>query len=242
MKNILKCGAMRNRIIIWGIFVCFTFNIHVSNAQLIDNKINIYLGCHNGLFYGKSQIQDGSFIFPSFYSNLKYFKGASIKALYKGYENISFGLTLSKSLASDWDYLNDEFYSSSKVEMQSLAPTIQLHNKFSQHVFFNRCKFFLEISPTIGFSAFSTSNELFVIQSADNITAPTASNDFYYGFSGSTGFECALTQDLGVFISYSLQNNRIQSILYNDDHFTVSQLNIGILLKLFKDKRYLYRN
>ena len=233
---------MRNRIILWGILVCFTFNIHICNAQLIDNKLNIYLGCYNGLFHGKNQIQDGNFIFPSFYTNLNNFKGASIKALYKGYQNISFGLTLSKSFASDWDYENDEFYSASKVEMQSLATTIQLHNKFSHHGLFNRFKFFLEISPTIGFSTFSSSNELFAVQGTDNITTPTTSNDFYYGFNGSTGVEYAFTQDLGMFISYSLQYNRIQSILYNDDHFTVSQLNIGFLLKLFKDKRYLYRN
>lgn len=128
---------MRSRIKIWGILVCFAFNIHICNAQLIDNKLNIYFGCYNGLFLGKNQIQDGNFIFPAFYANLNNFKGASIKALYKGYQNLSYGLTLSQSFASDWTYENDEFYSISKVEMQSLAATIQLHNKFSNYGVFN---------------------------------------------------------------------------------------------------------
>lgn len=114
--------------------------------------------------------------------------------------------------------------------------------QFPGCILFNRCKLYLEISPTVGFSTFSSSNELFVILGTDNITTPTKSNDFYYGFNGSAGVECAFTQALGMFVSYSLQYNRVQSILYNDDHFTGSQLSIGFSLKLFKDKRYLYRN
>lgn len=233
---------MRNKIIIWGILTCLTFNIHISKGQFIDNKINIYIGCNNGIFHGDNQINEGSFMFPSFYSNLNNVTGASIKALYKGYQNISYGIALSQSFASGWNYENEEFYLGSKTEMQSLAATIQLHNKFSQHGLFNRCKFYLEISPMVGFSAFSSSNELFVVHGTDNITAPTTSNDFYYGFNGSTGIECAFNQALSMFISYAFQYNRIQSILYNDDHFTVSQLNVGFFIKLMKDKRYLYRN
>lgn len=242
MKNTLKCGFMRNRSIVLGALVCFTLNIHICKGQLIDNKINIYLSCFNGLFLGDNQLQDENFIFPAFYSNLNNIKGASIKALYKGHQNISYGITLSQSFASDWNYENEELYLGSKVEMQSLAATIQLHNKFSSHGIFNRCKFYLEISPTIGLSTLSSSNELFVVQGTDNIITPTKSNDFYYGFNGSTGIECAFNQAIGMFISYSFQYNRIQSILYNDDHFTATQLNVGFFIKLMKDKKYLYRN
>jgi hypothetical protein len=232
---------MRNRSIVLGALVCFTLNIHICKGQLIDNKINIYLSYFNGLFHGDNQIHDGNFVFPAFYGNLNNIKGASIKALYKGHQNISYGITLSQSFASDWNYINEEFYLDSKVEMQSLAATIQLHNKFSPHGIFNRFKFYLEISPTFGLSNFSSSNELFVVKGT-NITTPASSNDFYYGFNGSTGIECAFTQAIGMLISYSLRYNRVQSILYNDDHFTVSQLNVGFFIKLMKDKRYLYRN
>lgn len=242
MKYILKCGFMRNRSIVLGALVCFTLNIHICEGQLIDNKINIYLCLFNGLFHGDSKIKDGNFIYPAFYSNLNNIKGVSIKTLYKGYQNISYGITLSQSYASDWNYENEEFFSASKVEMQSLAATFQLHNKLSSRRIFSHCKIYLEISPTIGFSAFSSSNELYVVHETDKIPIPTTCNDFYYGFNGSTGIECAFTQTIGMLISYSLQYNRVQSILYSDDHYTVSQLNVGFFIKLKKDKRFFYRS
>jgi hypothetical protein len=241
-KNILIFGVMKNKIVFFSFVICFSFQILNCKAQFIDNKINISASYNIGVFHGDKQVHDRNFIFPAFYSNLSNIKVASIKALYKGHQNISYGITLSQSFASDWNYKNEEFYLDSKAEMQSLAATIQLHNKFSPHGIFNRCKFYLEISPTIGLSTFSSSNELFVVHGTDNITTPVTSNDFYYGFNGSTGIECAFTQAIGMLISYSLQYNRVQSILYSDDHFTASQLNVGFLIKLKKDKRYLYRN
>jgi hypothetical protein len=150
--------------------------------------------------------------------------------------------TNEKLLPGKTFYVRGYVQTENTTSYESLAATFQLHNKLSPRRIFSHCKIYLEISPTIGFSAFSSSNELYVVHETDKIPIPTTCNDFYYGFNGSTGIECAFTQAIGMLISYSLQYNRVQSILYSDDHFTVSQLNVGFFIKLKKDKRFFYRS
>jgi hypothetical protein len=233
---------MKNRILFFSLIICL-FQIHRCNAQLIDNKINIYAGYYAGVFHGEKLIQKGNFKFPSFYNNLNNINGLCVKFLYHGSQYLSYGMDISISNASKWNHDNNDFYLESQVNMQSLALPIQLHNKYSQHGFFNRFKVHMEFSPIIGLSSFSSSKELFDILGIEaKITTPTVSSDIYYGFSGSTGMEYAFSQTIGMFVSYSLQYNRIKSILYSDDYFSFSRLKVGFVLKLMNDKTYLYRN
>ena len=195
------------------------------------------------MFHGDEQIQEGSFKFPSFYNNLNTLKGYSLKALYKAHQNLSIGIEASLMNASDWKFNNNIFYSESKVKMQSLAIPIQLHSKFSEYGIFNRSKFFIELSPVIGKSSFSSDKELFdTTGSNSNTSSPKLSFDQFYGLIGTAGIEFSISQSLGFFISYSLQYNQVKSLVYNDEHVLFSQLKIGIFSKLSKDEKYLYRN
>lgn len=243
MINILKCGLMQSRRFLLVTIVYFLCCIHLSKAQLIDNKINVYVSYNTGIFHGKGQVHNGNFVFPSFYDNLDNFKGLSLKLLFNQSPQMSYGIKVSQSEVSDWNYNNDNFYSNSKAEMRSLAIPVQFHNKLSKYKAKSHFKLYIEIAPLIGVSSFSSSSELFQVQKAgDNIISPTASDDFYFGLNGSAGVECAFSQSIGMFMSYSLEYNRITSTLYNDDHFSVSQFNAGIIVKLFKDKKFQYKN
>lgn len=241
-KNISKCGFMKNKIFLLGTIICFLCQVHIAKAQLIDNKINVYAYYSSGIFHGKGQVHDGSFVFPSFYNNLNHIDGLSIKLLFNASPHISYGIKVSRSEASDWNYENDNFYSDSRAEMRALAIPIQFHNKLSEYKLNSHFKFYTEIAPLIGVSSFSSTRELFQVQKAENdITSPTASDDFYFGLNGSIGIESALSQSIGVFMSYSLEYNRIESSLYNDNHFSFSQFNVGIIVKRMKDKKFQYK-
>lgn len=241
--NILKCGFMKNRIFLLTTIICFLCQIHIAKAQLIDNKINVYANYSTGMFHGKGQANSGSFVFPSFYSNLNNINGLSIKLLLNASPHMSYGIKVSRSEASDWNYENDNFYSDSKAEMRTLAIPIQFHNKLSKYKLNSHFKFYVEMAPLIGISSFSSTSELFQVQKAGiGIISPTASDDFYFGLNGSTGVEYAFSQSIGMFMSYSLEYNRIKSSLYNDNHFSISQFNAGIIVKLLKDKKFQYKN
>ncbi len=234
---------MKNRIFLLITIVCFLCRIHISKAQLIDNKINVYASYNTGIFHGKGQVYNGNFIFPSFYNNLDNIKGLSMKFLFNKSPHLSYGIKVSRNEASDWNYGNDNFYSDSKAEMKTLAIPIQFHNKLSKYKLNSHFRFYAEIAPLIGISSFSSTSELFLVQkSGIDIISPTASDDFYFGLNGSTGIEYAFSQSIGMFISYSLEYNRIKSSLYNDNNFSVSQFNAGIIVKLLKDKKFQYKS
>ncbi len=234
---------MKNRIFLLCTIICFLCHIHISKAQLIDNKINIYASYGTGKFHGKGQVSSGNFIFPSFYNNLHKIEGISIKLLFNATPHMSYGIKVSQSEASDWNYDNDNFYSDSKAEMQTLAIPIQIHTKLSPLKLNSHFRLYIEFAPLIGVSSFSSTSELFQVQKADiDIISPTASDDFYYGLTGGTGVEFAFSQSIGIFMSYSLEYDRIKSTLYDDNHFTVSQFNAGIILKLLKDKKFQYKS
>lgn len=243
MINILKCGLMKNRIFLLITFVCFLCHIQISKAQLIDNKINVYASYSTGIFHGKEQIHNGSFVFPSFYNNLNNIEDLSIKILFNASPHMSYGIKVSQSEASNWTYDNDNFYSDSKAEMRTLGLPIQFHTKLSPYKLKSHFKFYIEIAPLIGVSSFSSISELFQVQNAGTgILSPTSSDDSYFGLNGSTGIEYAFSQSMGLFMSYSLEYDRIKSSLYNDNHFSISQFNAGIILKLLKDKKFQYKS
>lgn len=233
---------MRNRTILMITVVFFFTCIRLCNGQMTDNRMNISAGYHRGAFHGNSSVQNGSFLYPAFYSNLANLNGIWMKAFYKAGVYISPGLKIDGSNASGWKYDNNPEYSTASVGLFSIAPVLQFHTRHFHKGFFNRGKIFAEISPAIGISGFTSSDEVFQVRGVQEISTPVESKDFFYGISGSSGVEWSLSQATGIMMSYSLHHNRVSSILYSEKYFTAWQLNIGIVFKLKKDKYFLYRD
>jgi len=233
---------MKNSILkIVTLIICIYSRSLDCEAQVIDNKVNIYAEYIIGIFHGKELIEEKNFIYPSLYNNLKDIDGISLKWLYKNHQHISLGINVILLQASNWEYTGHSEYHGSKIKMQSISPTIQFHSKFSETNIFNRGRVFIEIGPTVGLSKLTLSNPLFDIQNEkDAVSIPMKSNDIFYGLTGNVGLEWAITQLIGIYITYSLQFNWVTSKLYNDNQFTSSQLGIGIIMKFKKDKRYFY--
>jgi hypothetical protein len=238
----LTCGLMRNSTILLITVICFFTCSSICSGQMLDNRLNISAGYHLGTFHGNGHIQNGSFLYPAFYSNLANMNGIWLKALYKAGAYVSPGIKLAGSNASGWKYDDNPEYNTASVRLFSIAPVLQFHTKHFHKGFFNRGKLFAEISSAMGISGFTSSDELFQIQGVKAVSAPKESNDFFYGIEGSAGLEWSLSQTTGIMMSYSLHHNRVSSILYSEKYFTASQLNIGIVFRLMKDKHFLYRD
>lgn len=212
-----------------------------SQAQLIDNKMNIYFGYSTGVFHGKETIKDGSFIFPSLYANYTDLKGLSFKCLVNSNPIYSLGLGFNYSAASGWASSISEIYTNSQIHQYSLSPVIQFHTKFTETGIYNRIKGIFEIAPSFGFSDLTLATPLFDIQSQSGIVSqPMNSRDIFYGIGSKAGAELSVTHRLGIYVAYSFQHNWITSKLYNDKGFSSSQLCLGLIMRLERFKRFNY--
>jgi hypothetical protein len=233
---------MKNRtIFLISMIVAAFFSSPGGNAKIIDNRVTLQAGYVAGFFHGKESFEDGIFKYPSLYSNMNTNIGFSLKALNKSHPNISWGGDLTFLHASNWKSDAHQDYQGAVTMMASIAPTIQFHNKYSEAGFFSSCKAYIELAPVLGIASLTLNNDLFQIHGQEGeIKGPSKSNDFYYGIRSVAGIEVAFSQSAGMFVSYSFQYDRVSSILYSDTHFTASQLNIGLVIKIAKDKRFYY--
>jgi hypothetical protein len=215
------------------------FLSHSGHAQLLDNKINMYIGYNTGAFLGKESVNKGSFIFPSLYSNFHDLMILSFKTIVKGNQYYSFGVGFNNLYASGWETDKSQIYNNSMIKQYSLSPIIQIHNKYEETGIFNRITGFFEIAPTIGLSNLTLEYPLFDIQDQNgNISQPMSSYDIFYGIKCDVGFNLAITRAFGIYFAYSIQHNWINSKLYNDNQFSSSQLGLGLVIRFEKDKRY----
>jgi hypothetical protein len=154
---------------------------------------------------------------------------------------ISAGMAVEQLQASDWEQKDNSDYANSSIGLYSLSTVIQIHNPYKEAGFSNRFKIFGEIAPLAGLTKLSLNNPLFDIRSNEYIVKqPLKSNDFFYGIKGTLGVEFAINQFAGICCSYSFSYNPTSSRLYSDNRFYATQLQMGVFVKLIKDKKFFY--
>ncbi len=211
-------------------------------AQLIDNKLSLHIEKVIGSFQGKQLVHDGNFVYPSLFNNYNHIEGYSLDATWKMGKNISVGLSSSYLNSSEWKYSDKPVYAGSESKIIAFAPLLQLHTAFRSSGIFNRTKVYVNFMPVAGFLQLKIANPIFDLETKNGRFIPaTSSSDPFYGLQGGMGIEFALNQNLGLTGSYICQKSWIKSILYNDTHLMNTQLKFGVVIKLFKDKYYLYR-
>ncbi len=231
------------KIFLPALILCLYFHFSSSKAQLIDNKLNIYIYKEEFIqFNGDKLLKENNFIFPSLYSGFYSKSGYSFKILYKSFKNISWGIESEYLKASGWECGNYLEFKDAKIGITSISPVFQFHTGFSKNSFFKRGKMFLEVMPSFGYSHLTFSGQFFEVKSIkEKISAPFKSNDPFYGYKGSVGIEWSLTQHFGSSVSYAFGQSFLKSSFYCDTQFAYSQINIGLFLKIFQDKYYLYQ-
>jgi len=228
---------MKRTLLLFVLFLSFYY----SNAQFIDNKLDLSMGYGPGKFGGDEMLNVDGFIAPALYSNFDNSYGISIKMIFLKKQRLSFGASMNYVSGSEWN--TDEYadYLNSKVVLFSFSPIVQIHNKPVASGFLNRFTIYFDAAPTIGFSKTSLSNPLFDIYNGDYlIQQPSGSSDLFYGLRGALGIQGSITQTLGLFLESSAGYYRVNSGLYSDNHFINYRLEAGLTVKLIKNQRYYY--
>lgn len=210
-------------------------------SQLIDNKINIYFGFNKASFTGQKVLNENGFISTSLFPNYHNITGNSIKALMNLNRYCSIGMGFDMLSATRWENQPYSDYVGSSASLISISPTFNIHTKFKSKGIANRIKVFAEIAPSIGQSNLKLSKSIFDLQTQISRSyPPTKSNDIFIGAKWSAGMELAIHQFVGVYYTFSMQQDFINSKLYNDKRFLRTQMDFGLFLRFKKEKRYFY--
>ena len=224
--------------------IILIFSIIISSAcysQFIDNKINIYFGNGFGMSHGKDYVQQENFIFPSIYNNFQNITNKSIKGIVTKNENISVGLGFDIFTASNWILANNNYFTDSRINQYSISPILKYHNKFVAIGKFNIIKTYAEFNPKIGLSNFQIINPIVEVKTGtEEIKTPITSNNLLLGLKTNVGVEIKITQDLGLYLEYSLNYGYAKSNLFLDKDYLNSQISFGLFLRLQRDKLYYY--
>lgn len=231
---------MKSRLYCCFLILTFSGIPYFAKGQNISNKLNFHTGFALGKFHGNPSFNEGNFTFPALFPNLRTLNGYSLKALYRTHDYFSLGLGLENMRSSGWSLSGEEIYIGSKVNLVSTTALLQVHTKFAETGTYNKMKIYLEVAPTIGSANLALANPMFTARNEDSIQPPESITNQFYGIGGRLGLEYSISQTVGVYGNFSNAFHWISSSFYVDKNFTVSQLGIGMYVKLLKDKRYFY--
>ena len=196
----------------------------VVHAQLIDNKLNVYIGASLGNSLGTETVNSDNYISPSLYSNYKVLAGVSVKGVVKAKDFLGYGLSYNYQRADGWESLNYSDFDNSTVNLHSITPLIKFHNRFTDKGLSNRFVFFIECGPTVGLANLALAEPLFDIPIYENkllvddkSLVPMYDFSLFMGFKSEVGIEYAYRHGIGLFLSYSYSSDWISSKLYNDN-------------------------
>ncbi len=215
--------------------------ISPAYAQWIGNKVNLYAGYEIGNFHGPDLVTSGFVKFPSLFSNLKELSGHSLGASYLLGDYFSLGIAFEQLTGSGWELAHQDTYYGSKVNLTSVSPSLRIHSKVEHEGLFNRIKLFAEISPVLGSARLTLPDSLYtVVMDGTVLPLPKTGSNNFRGLAGKIGFDFDITQRVGFHMDYGIHYNWIQSLLYMDQHFSFLLANIGLYLRVGKDRRYYY--
>jgi len=225
------------------LFTILSFIICNINAQYIDNKLNIYFGYKLGGFSGKETTENDGLSFPSLFNNFESTTALTVKGLYNYHPIYSFGLGFDYLDAKNWQSSEYQTYNDSEVKQYSASAIFQLHTKKELTGLFSRIKLYFELYPTLGVNKTNLEQYPGTIydENGNEITPSLSSSDTFWGLGGSPGAELTISEKIGIYTAYSYQYCKIDSKLFNDNHFVTSQLTFGVIIRLVSDKNYLYK-
>lgn len=222
------------------LFFSFFF-LKSSLAQLADKKLNIYTTYNIGKFSGKELSDKDGFIYPNLYSNMSELNGYSFKATYKIKPFFSFGFESGTMTGKNWSFENNDLYKGAEVTLKSFSPVFQIHTRPKEAGILNLIKIYGEVAPAFGQSKLQLKYPIFEISNG-NIPDKSLleSTDNFFRLKGSAGVDFAFLKAAGINIDYSVQQNFVSSVLYNEKKFLYGQLSIGLYFRLLYEKRYAY--
>lgn len=224
-----------------SLILLFIFFSMASQAQIINNKLNISLGLSAGYFQSQEIVKQGNFSSPSLFANYKQIFGYTLKCMKDYNTRLSYGLSSDLQFADVWESSEYSDFNGSSIQLISFSPIVRFKSMFREEGLFNRLQAYIELGPNFGISYLTLTNPVFDIRdNSGYLTGPMKSSDLFLGLKSNLGIDYSLNQSIGFYLYYSIDVNRVSSKLYSDQFLIRSCLNAGLLLKLKKNK-YFYR-
>jgi len=222
------------------------FLFHFSNAQIVNNQLNLYFSYGLAVPKGGENVQEKSFVNPAFLANMQQGQAFSVAGTYQLKPFLSTGLAIDYSEFSDWKHPEgSEKYEGAGMQILSVSPIIRIHTKAEKQGFFNRVRLFAECDP--GFSHVKTtlSNPIFDVQLADipdgfPVDTPKSSKKLLLGVQGVLGSELVLGDGWGAAVRLGYHHLWAEDVLYTEKSLSFLTLQAGVFFRLMHDKRFFY--
>jgi hypothetical protein len=211
-----------------------------ANAQLLENRLSIYLSFTDGNFKGDQWINQSGFIAPSLFSNFNQNQGIQLTGTYKLKPWLAPGMHLNVSRSANWLLDESFFYSNSGSDFVFIAPAVRFYSPKTSLGFFNRFSGFAELAAGAGQAGIELIRPIMTVENGSNIQLPMTESATYWGMIARIGAKFDINHLGGLHVSYSLHRNRIDGVLFNDRTLNSSQIEVGIHIRFLENKRFYY--
>lgn len=211
-----------------------------ANAQLLENRLSIYLSFTDGTFKGDQWINQSGFIAPSLFSNFNQNSGRQISGTYKIYPWLAPAMHLSISNSENWMHDQSFLYSRASSDFIFISPAIRFYSPKTSLGFFNRFSVFAELAAGAGQARIELTRPIMTVENGSNIQLPMTESATYRGMIARIGAKFDINHLGGLHVSYSMHRNRIDGVLFNDRTLNSSQIEVGIHIRFLENKRFYY--
>lgn len=214
-----------------------------ANAQLIGNKLNIYLSAN---FYLSSEgsylVEEEGFLTPALFQNMRTIRSFSVTGLYTYRPFISLGMGIESANYSGWAAENFDHYTGSSIRELVISPVVQFHPVQKDKGFLNRFKPNVQLSPLLGLAQVSFLQPPFQVVSSPkpDMSSLLSSSDVLFGIKASLGVEMIVNRFIGISANGGIRNSWVSSAIYQDKRIFQPVLDAGLYVRLFKNKRFYY--
>ena len=224
------------------LFVYFfiSASLYQVNAQLLENRLNIYLSFADRSFHGDQWINQDGFITPSFFPGFNQNRGIQFTGTYKLKPWFAPGLFLNLSNSQDWIHDESLLYRDAGSDFIFIAPAIRLYSPKTSLGFLNRFSVFAELAAGVGQARIELGRPIISIENGSNIKSPKTESAPYWGMTARVGAKFDINHMGGLHFSYSLHRNRIDGALFIDRNLDLSQFEVGIHFRFLENKRFYY--
>lgn len=221
-----------NRRILVGIATILLMQTAVF-AQNIEKRINLRFSYALNRPLGNDYLKEEFFTLPTLFPHFQDNRSWSVGANMNFPDSYRLGLKFKSTEMSQWSFTENGFYN----DTEAYENTIHLTATYLFPVI-GPLYLTLHANPYFGAGGVRVPEQM-------QGRFPPADNNhlisFYsWGIEGAIGFEANLHQNIGLFFDYGINRGWTGSSLFTEKTYNVMVLEVGAILRLYKDKRFKY--
>jgi hypothetical protein len=227
---------MRMKIKLLIILLLVTFSV---SGQSYDKRLLIFINPVIGKTVGSTEMIYKNAVFPKLFTNMGLSVGGKMSFIYLLRKQFGAGIMLGSTYQKNWSYGYLEYYNSSTASVNFVSAQIYLQ---TDEILFRGLKVFGRLGPVLTSVNVKLKDQVFFIENNTGkpLTKILSSKSPGVGFDLSGGVNYKLNETCGINISLSYDYYKTESVLYPDTNLNFCSIEAGVILKLFKNKKYYY--